>query len=141
MFMSGSRYARRMIDDGLNLDNIEETSQQEIDTYLQQMWRHRGMLYEMTANSVWLDTRPDFAKLHRRGARLFGRIDGKLDPTRGPMTGLGLLFDYICLGWEVGILNQIDSLRFRNRDGRSSATDRRSWRSKNRRTGNRRPRR
>jgi hypothetical protein len=103
-----------MIDDGLNLDNIEETSQQEIDTYLQQMWRHRGMVYEMTANSVWLDTRPDFAKLHRRGARLFGRIDGKLDPTRGPMTGLGLLFDYICLGWEVGILNQIDSLRSRN---------------------------
>ena len=102
-----------MIDDGLDLENLETTSQAEIDTYLQQMWSHRGLVYEMTANSLWLDTRPDFAKLHRRGARLFGRIDGKLDPTRGPMTGLGLLFDYIYLGWEVGILNQIDSLKSR----------------------------
>jgi hypothetical protein len=49
---------------------------------------------------VWLDTWPDFAGLHRRSARLFGRIDGKLDPTRGPMAGLGLFFDYICMGWE-----------------------------------------
>ena len=89
-----------MIDDGLNLECIEETTQAEIETYLQQMWRHRALLYEMTANSVWLDTWPDFARLHRRSARLLGRIDGKLDPTRGPMAGLGLFFDYICMGWE-----------------------------------------
>jgi hypothetical protein len=103
-----------LIDDGLDLDNIDETSQDEIDAYLTQMWRHRGLVYEMTANSIWLDNRPDFTKLHRRGARLFGRIEGKLDPTRGPLTGIGLLFDYIFLGWEVGILNQIDQLKMRN---------------------------
>ena len=40
-------------------------------------------------------------------------MNGVLDPVRGPLTGLSLLFDYIVLGWEDGILNQIDSLKFR----------------------------
>jgi hypothetical protein len=102
-----------MIDDGLNLNVLDETSQAEIDTYLGVMRRTHAPLYEMTSNALWLDSRPDFVKLHRRGARIFGRVDGVLDPVRGPLTGLGLLFDYILLGWEDGILNQIDSLRFR----------------------------
>ena len=102
-----------MIDDGLNLNVLDHTSQEEIDTYLGVMRRTHGPLYEMTANALWLDSRPDFVKLHRRGARIFGRVDGVLDPVRGPLTGLSLLFDYILLGWEDGILNQIDSLKFR----------------------------
>jgi hypothetical protein len=102
-----------MIDDGLNLNVLDETSAQEIDTYLGVMRRTHGPLYEMTANALWLESRPDFVKLHRRGARIFGRVDGVLDPVRGPLTGLGLLFDYILMGWEDGILNQIDSLKFR----------------------------
>ena len=52
------------IDDGLNIEDLEHTSQEEIDLYLTRMWRHRGTLYEVSANSVWLDTGPDFAKLH-----------------------------------------------------------------------------
>jgi hypothetical protein len=102
-----------LIDDGLNLNVLDETTQSEIDTYLGVMRRTHAPLYEMTANALWLDCRPDFVKLHRRGARIFGRVDGVLDPVRGPLTGLALLFDYILLGWEDGILNQIDSLRSR----------------------------
>jgi hypothetical protein len=102
-----------MIDDGLNLSVLDETTRVEIDTYLGVMRRSHAPLYEMTSNALWLDSRPDFVKLHRRGARIFGRVDGVLDPVRGPLTGLSLLFDYILLGWEDGILNQIDSLKFR----------------------------
>ena len=102
-----------MIDDGLNLSVLDVTTPEEIDTYLGVMRRTHGPLYEMTSNALWLDARPDFVKLHRRGARIFGRVNGVLDPVRGPMTGVSLLFDYILLGWEDGILNQIDSLKFR----------------------------
>jgi hypothetical protein len=102
-----------MIDDGLNLNEVDETTNTEVDAYLAAMRRTHAPLYEMSANALWLDNRPDFAKLHRRGARIFGRVDGVLDPVRGPLTGLGLLFDYIVMGWEDGILNQIDSLKFR----------------------------
>jgi hypothetical protein len=102
-----------LIDDGLNLNILDETTQAEVDTYLGVMRRTHAPLYEMTANALWLDSRPDFVKLHRRGARIFGRIDGVLDPVRGPLTGIALLFDYILMGWEDGILNQIDSLQFR----------------------------
>ncbi len=102
-----------LIDDGLNLNVLDETTQAEIDTYLGVMRRTHAPLYEMTANALWLDSRPDFVKLHRRGARIFGRVDGVLDPVRGPLTGLALLFDYILMGWEDGIVNQIDSLQLR----------------------------
>ena len=43
------------IDDGLDIDNLDATSQEEIDTYLTRMWRFRGSLYEVSANSVWLN--------------------------------------------------------------------------------------
>ena len=62
-------------DDGLNMDNLEETSQAEIDAHLIRLWRNRGPLYAMSSISIMLDHRPDFAKLHRRGASIFGRPD------------------------------------------------------------------
>ena len=40
---------------GLNFDNVEETTQAEIDSYLMAARRNRVPLYTMTANSVWLD--------------------------------------------------------------------------------------
>src|SRR5207302_328947 len=92
-----------MLDDGLNLNVLDETTQGEIDTYLGVMRRTHAPLYEMTANALWLDSRPDFVKLHRRGARIFGRVDGVLDPVRGPLTGLALLFDYILMGWDPDV--------------------------------------
>ena len=95
------------IDDGLDIDNLDETSEAEIDTYLTRMWRFRGSLYEVSANSVWLDTRPDFAKLHRWGARLFGRPD----PEPMLMMGIANLFSYVHMAWEPGIHNQFRVLQ------------------------------
>jgi hypothetical protein len=56
---------------GLNVDNLDETSDDEIDTFLNRVRRGRGPLdpgpqYEMRADAMWLHTRPDFAKLHMR---------------------------------------------------------------------------
>jgi len=95
------------IDDGLDIDNLDETSEAEIDSYLTRMWRFRGSLYEVSANSVWLDTRPDFAKLHRWGARLFGRPD----PEPMLMMGIANLFSYVHMAWEPGIHNQFRVLQ------------------------------
>ena len=95
------------IDDGLNIDDLEHTSQEEVDLYLTRMWRNRGTLYEVSANSVWLDTRPDFAKLHRWGAAQFGRPH----PSNILMLSLLNLHSYIHLGWEVGILNEFRVLQ------------------------------
>lgn len=90
------------LDDGLDIDNLEETTQDQVDLYLTRMWRDRRPLYEVSANSVWLDHRPDFAKLHRRGARLFGRPQ----PANILMLSLANVHTYIHLAWEVGILNE-----------------------------------
>ena len=95
------------IDDGLDIDNIEVTTQEEIDTYLSRMWRHRGLLYEVSANSIWLDTRPDMAKLHRWGAGLFGRPEASNILTMG----IANLHTYIHLGWEPGIHNEFRVLQ------------------------------
>ena len=70
------------IRDGLNLDNLDVTTDDEINTYLtsarigghESVYGQRiirgpldpGPRYDMTANSLWLYTRPDFAKLHMR---------------------------------------------------------------------------
>src|SRR5581483_4316829 len=56
---------------GLNVDNLEVTTDEEIDAFLNHVRRARGPLdpgpqYEMRANAMWLHTRPDFAKLHMR---------------------------------------------------------------------------
>src|SRR5215813_11591097 len=68
--------------DGLNLDNLDVTTDEEINTYLtsarigghESVYGQRivrgpldpGPRYDMTANSLWLYTRPDCAKLHMR---------------------------------------------------------------------------
>jgi hypothetical protein len=102
------------LDDGLNMDNLEETTQEEIDAHLIRLWRNRGPLYAMSSISVMLDNRPDFAKLHRRGASIFGRPN----PTNELVGGLGNLHTYIQLGFEDGILNEV---RNRQRQGVSKA--------------------
>ena len=50
---------------GLNLSNLDETTQDEIDAHLTTRWKGRGPLYDMYATSLMLDYAPDFAKLHR----------------------------------------------------------------------------
>jgi hypothetical protein len=92
---------------GLNLDNLEVTTREEIDAYLADVRWSRVPLYEMTANSVWLENRPDFCKLHRRGTTLFD------DPDRhqAMVMSFANLHSYIHLGWEVGILNEFRVLQ------------------------------
>ena len=95
------------IQNGLNLDNLDVTTDAEIDTFLTNSRRERGPLdpgpqYDMRANSVWLYNRPDFAKLHRRVIKGWDQIG--LDPiiTSSSFTNL---HTYINQGWEIGIEN------------------------------------
>ncbi|MDE3074476.1 MAG: hypothetical protein KGJ86_03525, partial [Chloroflexota bacterium] len=67
---------------GLNLDNLEVTTDEEINEFLTNSRRERGPLdpgplYDMRANSVWLYTRPDFAKMHMRVLASWGTPDLK----------------------------------------------------------------
>jgi hypothetical protein len=103
-----------VIDDGLVMDNLEETTQAEIEAHLIRLWRNRGPLYAMSSISIMLDNRPDFAKLHRRGAAMFGRPS----PPDELVGGLGNLHAYIHLGFEPGILNEV---RNRQRQGISKS--------------------
>jgi hypothetical protein len=94
---------------GLNYDNVEETSQAEIDSYLMAARRNRVPLYTMTANSVWLDNRPDVAKLHHRTIEHF-RTNL---PLAVSVMSFGHLYTYIHLGFETGIMNEFRALQLR----------------------------
>ena len=59
--------------EGLDLTKIGDITQEEIDANLTSVWRWRGPLYEMYANSLMLDYAPDFAKLHRWASDMYGR--------------------------------------------------------------------
>src|SRR5260370_42676123 len=52
---------------GLNLDDIDHTTQAEIDTYLNYARNNHVPLYLQTSHTVWLENRPDMMKLHHRG--------------------------------------------------------------------------
>jgi hypothetical protein len=82
-------------------------SREESDAFLSYLRRDRGPLYELTANTVWFENRPDFAKLHRRATSLFD------DPQRvkAMVMSFANLHTYINLGWEVGILNEFRVLQ------------------------------
>ncbi|HEX8967501.1 MAG TPA: hypothetical protein VF937_06460 [Chloroflexota bacterium] len=94
---------------GLNIDNIEETTQAEIDSYLMAARRNRVPLYAMTANSVWLDNRPDIAKLHQR---ILAHFRTNL-PLAVSVMSFGHLYSYIYLGFEDGIMNEFRALQLR----------------------------
>ena len=90
------------IDNGLYIDNLDSTAQSEVEEHLMGLWRRRWSLYEFSAMTIMLDARPDFAKLHRWGARQFG----KPDQENILVGGLGNLYAYFHLGWEDGVLNE-----------------------------------
>jgi hypothetical protein len=99
---------------GLNLSNLDETTQDEIDAHLTTRWKGRGPLYDMYATSLMLDYAPDFAKLHWWGAEVFRTLPS--DPTTyNPMfatpNSIQQLHSYMVLGWETGIRNQFRVLR------------------------------
>jgi hypothetical protein len=92
---------------GLNVDNLEVTTDKEIDTFLNHARRGRGPLdpgpqYEMRANAMWLHTRPDFAKLHMRVLDAW-HTQG-VDPIIAA-SSFANLHTYINQGWLIGIEN------------------------------------
>jgi|GEM_PF-6554279 hypothetical protein len=93
--------------EGLDLTNLDETSEDEINANLIKVWSWRGPLYELYANSLMLDYAPDFAKLHRWGSDFFGR------PSHVNIILLSSqnIHSYMMLGWETGILNEFITLR------------------------------
>jgi hypothetical protein len=93
--------------EGLDLTKIGDITQEEIDANLTSVWRWRGPLYEMYANSLMLDYAPDFAKLHRWASDMYGR------PRIENVITLSIqnIHSYIYLGWETGVLNEFHTLR------------------------------
>jgi hypothetical protein len=99
---------------GLDLTNIEETTQQEIDAYLTTRWTGRGPLYDQYAMSLMLDYAPDFAKLHWWAAELFRTMPSQpdtYDPSFATPNSIQQLHSYMVYGWETGIRNQFRVLR------------------------------
>ena len=100
---------------GLNVDNLDVTTDEEIDTFLTNARKGRGALdpgpqYDMRANSAWLYTRPDFAKLHMRV--LDGWHSIGVDPIIAA-SSFANLHTYINQAWEVGIENCTRGLQLR----------------------------
>lgn len=100
---------------GLNVDNLDLTTEEEIDTFLTHSRKGRGPLdpgprYDMTANSVWLYTRPDFAKVHMRMLAAWGekKLKGII-----AASSFANMHTYINQGWEIGIENCMRGLQQR----------------------------
>src|SRR5215207_6840240 len=91
----------------LDLDNLDVTTDDEIDAFLTRSRKGRGPLdpgpqYDMRANSVWLYNRPDVAKLHMR------IIDGWGSKGLEPIitsSSFANMHTYINQNWPIGIEN------------------------------------
>ena len=93
--------------EGLDLDNIDVTTEEEIDTHLTSQRKRRGPLdpgplYATTAFSVWLYNRPDLAKLHMRVIQDWSSKGLKSIITASSFANM---HTYINQGWLVGIEN------------------------------------
>jgi hypothetical protein len=89
--------------EGLDLDNIEVTTAEEIDHNLAHIWSWRGPLYETAAMSLYLDYAPDFGKLSRWSGDVFGRVSG---PRNVLLASSQNILTYMMTGWETGIRNE-----------------------------------
>ena len=92
---------------GLNYDDVEHTSTDEIDAFLAFARRNHSALYYMTSHAVMLDNRPDICKLHYRILPQFGRNL----PQAVFLMSIGQLHTYIGIDWEVGITNEFKVLQ------------------------------
>jgi hypothetical protein len=95
------------ISEGLDLSRLDQITPEEISAHLMGVYSWRGGTYEFGANALMLDYAPEFAKLHRWGADMFGRPD----PVNIVLLGIQNMASYVMLGWETGIVNQVISLR------------------------------
>lgn len=91
---------------GLDIDNLETTTQEEVDTFLMWARRQHVPLYYMTSHTVLLENRPDILKLHHRVTPQFRHL-----PHAVFMMSLGQLQTYIALDWEIGITNEFKVLQ------------------------------
>jgi hypothetical protein len=97
---------------GLDIDNLETLTKEEVDAHLVNTWAPRGVLYDMYASSLMLDYGdPAFIKMHTRAYTV---TESFLDmparakaATRASLT----LSSYVKLGYETGIRNQVNVLR------------------------------
>src|SRR6266571_1482305 len=92
----------------LDLDNLDATTDEEIDQHLTRARKERGSLdpgplYAMTSSSVLLYTRPDFSKLNARILDGWYR-EQPLKPIIAHSSFVNL-HTYINQGWETGIEN------------------------------------
>jgi len=87
---------------GLNLDDLDHTTQEEKDIYYNYARNNHVPLYLQTSHSVWLENRPDMMKLHHRLLPEFRRDL----PEAVFMMSVGQLHTYINLDWEIGITNE-----------------------------------
>jgi len=92
---------------GLNLDDLDHTSQEEIDTYMNYARNNHVPLYLQTSHTVWLENRPDMMKLHHRLLPNFR----KFYPEAVFMMSIGQLHTYVNLDWEIGITNEFKVLQ------------------------------
>jgi hypothetical protein len=99
--------------EGLDLNNIDETTTEEIDDALIHVWSWRGPLYEMYATSLQLDYAADFGKISRWASDIFGRPAGERAVV---LQSCQNIHSYMMLGWETGIRNEFETL---NRNGMS----------------------
>jgi hypothetical protein len=97
---------------GLNLDNLDEMTDEERTAHLTHHWRDRGSLYVMYSASLMADYAPTFAKLHSRGVAATGQTHDEEDSqSKLVIWGCTNLSTYIFQGWETGIFNEFNALR------------------------------
>jgi hypothetical protein len=101
--------------EGLDLDDLESLSNEEIEAELAHHWVSRGPMYPVNSLSLMLDYGgPSFAKFHRwASGTLSNRLSGVPDRASGILFSTHTLTSYVVLGWETGIRNQFVVLRNR----------------------------
>jgi hypothetical protein len=98
---------------GLNVDDLEHTSPEEVANHLMYAWRFKGPLYRMFAVELMDDYAPTFSKIHERMIRVIG-IGGNAMPQPSNVNVVLLscqnIHSYMMLGWETGIRNEFYEL-------------------------------
>jgi hypothetical protein len=91
------------LSEGLDLSQIDQTTQEEVDRNIAHMWSWRGPLYETYAMSLYLDYAPDFGKLSRWSGDVFGRLSGSRNVLLASSQNI---HSYMMFGWETGLRNE-----------------------------------
>ncbi len=98
------------LSDGLDLNNVDETTSEEKGAFLAAKIAQRQgkLMYPMTAYSFLLENRPDMLKYHFRQMQFLSSIP-KDDPLGLPATTLTMLHWYTCNRVTEGIIHEVRS--------------------------------